>query len=427
MTGSLQIKKDSYYAVLNFYTTDGKRVPKWISTGYKVSKNTKRKATAMLNQLLVEYEGREVLDERKNMRVSDFAWEWLEEVRPTIEDSTYDNYFSNILHVQQYFQREENAKLCVDELTKDIIEDFYKFLLREGKLVHRKGDSDPGLCRKYVKDIAKNFRRMLDYAHDKKVVFAVQEENPNPARLVTVPKKPEPIKTYGYFEGEDFGIFMKAIKGHVLEDFYMVSLFYGLRRSEALGLCWGAVNMKKRCFTVKRTVVRNRRLVEKDRTKNKSSNREYPIPDFIYEILVGIRAKQEENRRLFGAEYYESDYVFTWDDGRPFSPDYPTKTFKRIVKKTEGLDPNMRLHDLRASCVTMLAEAGYTLKEVQKWVGHAENSEETMKVYMRVRSNIKNEIGADLGSKFRGFSEEGAENAPDDSGTKGIIKFPTAS
>ena len=116
------------------------------------------------------------------------------------------------------------------------------------------------------------------------------------------------------------------------------------------------------------------------------------------------------NRKLFGGEYIESGYVFTWADGRPFSTDYPTKSFKKIVKETEGLDPNLRLHDLRASCVTMLARDGYTLKEVQDWIGHAENSEETLKVYMRVKNTTKSRIGENLSGKFDTLS---AKSDPD--------------
>ena len=51
MTGSLQIKSDKYYAVLNFKDKEGKRKQKWIATGLEV-KNNKRKAEQMLNKLI---------------------------------------------------------------------------------------------------------------------------------------------------------------------------------------------------------------------------------------------------------------------------------------------------------------------------------------------------------------------------------------
>ena len=41
MTGSLQIKKDKFYMVLNL-TQNGKRRQKWISTGYTVKGNKKK-------------------------------------------------------------------------------------------------------------------------------------------------------------------------------------------------------------------------------------------------------------------------------------------------------------------------------------------------------------------------------------------------
>lgn len=407
MTGSLQIKNGYYYAVLNFYTVQGKRKLTWIKTGYAVSKNTKRKAKEKLNQLIALYSGREIVDESKNLTVPELAWKWLESVEPTIVESTYDSYYSNILHIEQFFGSGPYKGLCVDQLTCSIIEEFYLFLLKEGRLVHRKGDKSTGLSRKFVLEVAKNLNRILDYASKRKVQFVNLDENPNPAKLVRVPKKPEPCKEYAYLDEKgDTEVFLNAIKGHILEPYFIITLFYGLRRSEALGLKWSAVNLNKRTLVIKHTVVKNRRLIEKDLTKNTESHREYPITEFIYQILTQLQQKQREYKRLLGADYYESDYVFTWNNGKPFSPDYPTKTFKKIVTKTEGLDNRLRLHDLRASCVTMLAQQGYNLKEIQKWVGHAENSDVTMKAYMRVKDTTKVDIGKSLNGSFNTFSAE---------------------
>lgn len=49
MTGSLQIKGDKYYAVLNFRDSTGKRVQKWLSLNLPV-KGNKRRAEAALNE-----------------------------------------------------------------------------------------------------------------------------------------------------------------------------------------------------------------------------------------------------------------------------------------------------------------------------------------------------------------------------------------
>ena len=50
MTGSLQVKNDKFYMVLNS-TENGKRKQKWISTGLPV-KGNKRKAEQMLREKL---------------------------------------------------------------------------------------------------------------------------------------------------------------------------------------------------------------------------------------------------------------------------------------------------------------------------------------------------------------------------------------
>lgn len=400
MTGSLQTKGRYYYAVLNFYDLKGRRRPRWFPTRCEVSKNTKRKARTILNQLINEYEGREVLDDCRNLKVADFAWGWLEYIKDTIEASTYDSYYSNLLHIEQFFDSEAYKDLYIGDLTCDIIRDFYRFLLKEGRLVKRKGDADPGLSRKYVREIAKNLMAILDYAHEKRIRFAYKDEEPNPAKLVPVPQKPTRLRGYAYLDDGDMPIFLEAIKGNILEDYFIISMLYGLRRSEALGLRWGAIDLKKRTIVIDHTVVRNRRRIEKDGTKNPDSHRTYPIPDPIYGRLTAIQQRQDVYKRLLGDEYLDSGYVFTWPDGRPFSTDYPTKMFKKIVKRTDGLDDRLRLHDLRASCVTLLAKEGYTLKEIQEWIGHAENSEETLRCYMRAKDTVKKDMGMRLSEKI---------------------------
>ena len=52
MTGSLQVKSDKFYAVLNFKNQEGKRVQKWICLNLPVRGN-KRKAEAMLREATI--------------------------------------------------------------------------------------------------------------------------------------------------------------------------------------------------------------------------------------------------------------------------------------------------------------------------------------------------------------------------------------
>ncbi len=53
LTGSLQIKKGRYYAVINMPGDNGKRHQRWISTGLEVNGN-KKTAARRLREILKE-------------------------------------------------------------------------------------------------------------------------------------------------------------------------------------------------------------------------------------------------------------------------------------------------------------------------------------------------------------------------------------
>ena len=91
MTGSLQIKNNKYYVVLNVYEDNNgklKRKAKWISTGLTV-KGNKTRAQKILRETLAEYEQREADEaERRqhendpsNMLLIDAVQQWFDSKR----------------------------------------------------------------------------------------------------------------------------------------------------------------------------------------------------------------------------------------------------------------------------------------------------------------------------------------------------------
>ena len=55
LTGTLQIKKGRYYAVVNMPSVNGKRQQRWIATGLEVNGN-KKTANRRLREILAELE-----------------------------------------------------------------------------------------------------------------------------------------------------------------------------------------------------------------------------------------------------------------------------------------------------------------------------------------------------------------------------------
>ena len=110
--------------------------------------------------------------------------------------------------------------------------------------------------------------------------------------------------------------------------------------------------------------------IEKDKTKTESSRRSFPLTDEARGIFLAAKAAEEENLRLFRKSYKVNDYIFKWPDGTPFAPDYVTHHFAKVLKQN-GL-PHIRFHELRHSCASLLLNNGFTLKDVQEWMGHSD-------------------------------------------------------
>ena len=93
----------------------------------------------------------------------------------------------------------------------------------------------------------------------------------------------------------------------------MLAAFYGLRRSEVLGLKWDAVDFDKNTITIRHTLSScnldgKHIIVREDRTKTKSSMRTLPLVDFVKEKLIAVKAEQEEYRKLCGRSDMK-DYI----------------------------------------------------------------------------------------------------------------------
>ena len=137
-----------------------------------------------------------------------------------------------------------------------------------------------------------------------------------------------------------------------------------------LGLKWDSVDFATGRLTIKHTVSKVTTAVCKDKTKNSSSHRSFPLSQEAAEIFQKAKAEEQINRRLCGREYEENDFIFKWPNGKPFSPDYVSSHFAIVLRKNDL--PHIRFHELRHSCASLLLNSGFTLKDVQEYMGHAD-------------------------------------------------------
>ena len=352
MTGSLQIKSGKFYMVLNIQE-NGKRKMKWISTGLAV-KGNKRKAEQMLRETLQTYEI-EQRGPKCDMPYSDYVQKWLEYVHRKVDEVTYQGY--ELLAQRQIIPWFQEKSTKLDEVSLPLLQEYI-----DEKATKGRADGKGGLSPRSLR-LHKNilYQSLTEAVKDGLIAS-------NPCQHVILPKN---VRYESHFYTvEQLNQFFEAIRDEPLYPLLKITAIYGLRRSEVLGLKWDSIDFGAGTMTIRHTVSKVTKAVEKDKTKNATSYRSVPLTEEAQRIFQAAKAEEEKNRRLFGRQYQESDYVFKWADGRSYSPDYITSKFPALLKK-HGM-PHIRLHELRHSCASLLINAGFTLKDVQEWMGHAD-------------------------------------------------------
>jgi integrase len=359
MTGTLQTKKlkggEYYYVVLYLYE-DGKRKPKWIPTGLPIKGNKKR-ADALLRDALNEHERKHETQAlpQINVRFSDWVRQWLKESRARVDEITWQGYSVNAeTHILPYF---DDLGVPLANVSRPILQTYIDF-----KAVNGRKDGKGGLAPKSIQHLRSIMQQALKAAVLREMIPA------NPCEGLVLPKRVR--YEYKFYNEEQLMQMFHALRDERIYPMVRIASVYGLRRSELLGLQWDSVDFHGNMITIRHTVVKVKTTVAKDKTKSKSSYRSFPLVPDVRELLLQLKAAEDDNRRLFGKEYEESPYIFKWDNGKSYATDYVSHRFNDLLLQ-KGL-PHIRFHDLRHSCASLLIAQGFSLKDVQEWLGHAD-------------------------------------------------------
>ena len=172
----------------------------------------------------------------------------------------------------------------------------------------------------------------------------------NPIEQVEKPEKNKFVGTY--YTSDEVNQLISLTKGTKLEIAVVFACFYGLRRSECVGLRWSAFDFENNIFHINHTVVLTsvngkRTLVTKDAAKTDATIRSMPLSADIKKQLLEIKCIQDNNPKRRKKNYNNqwSDYLMVTENGDLISPDYVTDTFGRLIKKNKMR--HIRFHDLR--------------------------------------------------------------------------------
>lgn len=307
---------------------------------------------------------------KADMLFGDYMSYWLESHKHNVSLSTYASYESQIsTRIKPYFN-EQHIRL--GELTSEDIQEFYNRCM-DGTLGH---DIEI-ISSNTVIHYHANIRLALEYARKKRWVPT------NEADLVTRPKKKQYIGSF--YNEEELEKMFEIFKGTKLEFAVMMAAYYGLRRSEIVGLQWKNIDFERKVITIAHTVteftLKGKRVESaNDKTKSKKSYRSLPLIPKMEELLIKMQKEQNRNRKLCRSSYINKykAYIYVNEIGERIRPNYITTNFQSKLVKN-GMR-KIRFHDLRHSCATLLLSKDVSLKDIQEWLGH-EDVTTTEKIY----------------------------------------------
>lgn len=368
IAGHLQEKKGLYYMVLSYKDKSGKRISKWLPTGLPVKGNKKR-AEDMLMAARAEFVAGEAAIDH-DMPFSSYLVQWMEIARSTLKPNTAAGYASMIQNpIAPYFQQ---RGITLGGLQAVDIQMFYTSQLKR-------------VSANTVIHYHAIIHRALKYAVKTDLIDV------NPADKVERPRKDR--FTASFYDGNEVNRLFQAARGTPLELPVMLAAFYGLRRSEVVGLKWDAIDFENKTIAIRHTVTvcaeKGRRIeVAADTTKTASSRRTLPLVPAFQTKLAALKEQQEKNRILCGRSYCTDylGYVLVDAMGNRLKLSYISTAFPALLKRN-GLRP-IRFHDLRHSCASLLLKNGVPMKQIQEWLGHSDFST-TANIYAHLDAGSK--------------------------------------
>lgn len=351
---SLHINKGIWH--VSFYVKDinGKRKQKCLSTGFKAYNGTKE-----VNKRKAEEKAKTIVEEYNNIVESEcskwtldmYVSDWLERDKTHISPTTYDRYKHMLTkHIKPYFSQ---LGIAIKDLKPIHLERYCDSKLQEGlsptTVIKHMGIISPAL-----KDAVKNeYIRM------------------NPAEYITKPKKNK-VKAQ-YYNAQQLQQLLTVCKGTSIEVPVVIAVLLGLRRSEILGLRWSAIDFQNNIIHINAKVISAKvndksQIIISDTLKTEASESDFKMNKALSDYLLSV--KQEQDNYIRETQKYK-DFVCINTVGDLIKPDYITSKFSKILKANNL--PHIRFHDLRHSCISILANNNlFSMKQIQAYARHAD-------------------------------------------------------
>lgn len=321
---------------------------------------TKKEAEAAEFAFKMKLQNRENQDDITFLEMIDL---FIENRKETVKETTYYNY--------------GNKKLYLEPL--------YRIKLKDFDINHfdnwKKSLNNTHLSTKYKNDILKFLKSIMNYAtvwHE----FNFTKVYPKMTKFVN---PSEVDKEMMYFTYEQFKQFISVEDNLRFKVMFEILYYCGLRRGELRGLTWGNIDFNHNTISVKKQITDRCGTVKNfhfSTPKTKSSIRTLPLNKVLLEDLKRLK---EEASQLHG---FNNNY-FVIGDAFPVSSNAISDRKNRNCELAEV--PQIRIHDFRHSCASLLINNGANVTVVAKYLGHTK-IEETLNTYTHLFSSAMNEV-----------------------------------
>ena len=331
-------KVKGYRAAYVVYTADGVK-RKYLSGKRREDVRDK------LAKALSERSGGLVFDAGA-MTVGEYLERWLKDsVRGTVRTSTYERHEGIVrTHLKPALGR-----IRVKNLTPTHVRGLHRQKL------------DDGLAPATVRKFHSTFHKALAQAVSDGLI-------PRNAAAIKAPR-PDPEEMHP-LSADEARALLEAACGDRFKALYVLAITTGLRRGELLGLRWRDADLEHGVLRVGRALVREGGRYRLGETKTKRGHRSIRLASQAVSALGSHRKRQLKERMKVAGLYEDHDLIFATQKGTPLNPENLVKrSFKPLLKRA-GL-PEIRFHDLRHTCATLLLGCGVHPKLVQELLGHA--------------------------------------------------------
>lgn len=157
-----------------------------------------------------------------------------------------------------------------------------------------------------------------------------------------------------------------AVQGDELEALYVLAITSGLRQGELLALRWRDVDLEAGWLDVNATLSRGERLPP----KTAASRRRVKIGRLALDALRSHRLRMAERLLPYRTRTEGDVLVFVTPLAEPWNGSHITeRSFKPLLRRA-GLR-EIRFHDLRHACASLLLSQGVRVDLVSQMLGHS--------------------------------------------------------